>query len=297
MDRNDKILAQIAADARVLEFGPSFAPVLPKATRANVFSLDHADQQGLREKYRPMGVDVDAIEPVDFVWTGGAVHDAVPAELHGTFDAIIASHVLEHVPDPVRFFQSAARLLKPGGALSLVNPDKRYCFDLLKPASTTADMLEAYEQARDRHTRKSLYYLYNAGVTNSGATVWGAGTPIGALSWIHRDLIYSPPQPGEDDTYVDCHAWFYTPASFELIVLELAALDLIPFRKSVAFEPWGCEFYITLVKGDKPDPASLADERMRLTWRMLKEMQDQIGTWSADAVPGLMPGPLSSAAA
>ena len=83
------------------KLGPSHNPVAPKAAGWQSFVLDHATQADLKEIYREHGVALDRIEPVDFVWAGGAIHDAVPATQHSTFDACIASHVLEHLPDPL----------------------------------------------------------------------------------------------------------------------------------------------------------------------------------------------------
>ena len=40
-----------------------------------------------------------------------------------SFDAVVASHTIEHVPDPVAFIEKAARLLRPGGRLVLVTPN------------------------------------------------------------------------------------------------------------------------------------------------------------------------------
>jgi SAM-dependent methyltransferase len=40
----------------------------------------------------------------------------------GSFDVCVASHVIEHLPEPQRFFAEAARVLIPGGKLALVYP-------------------------------------------------------------------------------------------------------------------------------------------------------------------------------
>ena len=41
----------------------------------------------------------------------------------GTFDLILASHVIEHVDDPVGFARRAAELLKPGGVFMFATPN------------------------------------------------------------------------------------------------------------------------------------------------------------------------------
>jgi 2-polyprenyl-3-methyl-5-hydroxy-6-metoxy-1,4-benzoquinol methylase len=41
----------------------------------------------------------------------------------GTFDLILASHVIEHVDDPVGFARRAAQLLKPGGVFMFATPN------------------------------------------------------------------------------------------------------------------------------------------------------------------------------
>jgi len=47
---------------------------------------------------------------------GGYVTAGAFGDLHGTFDAVAARQVLEHVPDPNDFLRELRNLLKPGGA-------------------------------------------------------------------------------------------------------------------------------------------------------------------------------------
>jgi 2-polyprenyl-3-methyl-5-hydroxy-6-metoxy-1,4-benzoquinol methylase len=54
------------------------------------------------------------VQEVDRVWTAGPLEMVLQDQL-GTFDAIIASHVIEHIVDPIAFFDSASRLLNERG--------------------------------------------------------------------------------------------------------------------------------------------------------------------------------------
>lgn len=184
MDRNAKILSRIRRNMRILEMGPSFAPIVPKSDGWNVLTLDHATKEKIMEKYAGIGVppeNIAKIEDVDFVWTGGSILDCIPEKLYGSFDAIIASHVLEHIPNAIGFMKAASILLNENGVLSLANPDKRFTFDYLRPLTTSADMLEAYYEDRSNHTAKSIFSVQFNSVTNNSAEVWGTWIPLEKL--------------------------------------------------------------------------------------------------------------------
>ena len=100
---------------------------------AAVVALDRSDSE-LKDARAVMGAMVDAGElPSD---VGGAVtcgdaHDLPFAD--ETFDRIVASEVLEHIPDDERAITELARVLRPGGRLAVTVPTRwpeRVCWAL-----------------------------------------------------------------------------------------------------------------------------------------------------------------------
>src|SRR5271170_1497446 len=119
VDRAARLLSTSTRLSRILEIGPGYNPIAPRSAGWNVHVVDHAPRDELRLKYGPMAVDIDSIEDVDTVWKHGSLHAAVPCDLHGQFDSIIGSHVIEHIPDLVGFLASAERLCAPHGTICL----------------------------------------------------------------------------------------------------------------------------------------------------------------------------------
>jgi ubiquinone/menaquinone biosynthesis C-methylase UbiE len=66
----------------------------------------------------------------------------MPAISGETYDFVLASHVLEHVANPLRAVAEWRRVLAPGGVLLVIVPDKRSTFDHLRPY-TLFEHLEA----------------------------------------------------------------------------------------------------------------------------------------------------------
>jgi SAM-dependent methyltransferase len=282
MDRATKILAEIPRGTRVLELGPSFSPIAPKSEGWDSCTVDHASREALVEKYRSdPTVDVSRIEDVDVVWDSGPLDEALPTTWRGTFDAFIGSHVLEHIPDPIGLLQSLERILKPSGVVSLVIPDKRFCFDFFKPISTTGELLAAHERRASRHSRKTLFDHVAYGVTSAGSICWGR-QPVTELAFSHSlvdaKLHVETYGSNEDGPYVDSHAWHFTPSSFQLAMLELAALEAIDYSIERRFSTDGCEFYVTLRRGRQvpANPEELQSARLDLLRRTFTEVGEQI---------------------
>jgi SAM-dependent methyltransferase len=58
---------------------------------------------------------------------------SLPSDLDGHYDLVFSSHMLEHTANPLRALYAWHRVLRPGGSLVLVIPDKHWTFDHLRP--------------------------------------------------------------------------------------------------------------------------------------------------------------------
>lgn len=56
-------------------------------------------------------------------------------------DFVVCSHVLEHLADPIGMLDQIHRVLRPGGVLALVLPDRRASFDHARSGTTVAHLI------------------------------------------------------------------------------------------------------------------------------------------------------------
>jgi len=283
MNRNDKILCSIDRSMRILELGPLTSPIAPKSDGWLTTVVDHVSREQLVEKYRnDSNVDTSRIVDIDIVWSQGPLEAAVPRELHGTFDAFIASHVFEHIPDPIGLLHSLEQVLRPAGVVSLVIPDKRFCFDFFRPLSTAGGLLDAHARGAVRHSRKAVFDEVAYSIRADGDIAFSR-RHLRDIDFVHpleqAKAVFDGHSSGEDAPYVDIHGWQFTPSSFALAMLELSALNAINFTVVRSFPTEGFEFYVTLRRGrvDHGDADVLQARRLNLLQRTLEELREQAG--------------------
>ena len=272
LSRNEKVLYGCNFQGVGLEIGASYCPVAPKKAGYRVEVLDHANATTLREKYQGQNVDISNIEEVDYVWSGEPLHELTGKENY--YDWIVASHVIEHTPDFVSFFQQCEIMLKPGGLLCLAVPDHRYCFDVFRPASTPGDVIQAFLEKRRRHSLGAIWDHFSM-ITKKGDTVSCSKGHQGEYQFIHPNLTDANTmlaRAQESSEYIDVHNWRFTPSSFKLVVNDIGVLGYTNLSTSTFFETEGCEFITQLQKGS----VSFFDnnEREDLIKGMLKESLD-----------------------
>ena len=271
-------LPLIDAKRAGLEIGPSYNPIAPKSGGYNVRSLDHATRGELIEKYRHHSIGEDnlaRIEEVDYVWRGEKLAELVGEQTK--FSWIIAAHVIEHTPDLVGFLKSLSKLMEKEGVLCLAVPDKRYCFDRMRPVSTAGMVVEAHLRGDRRHGVASfvdthLYTLRRHGVADTWDDRSTDDLRIPSCRWftVHKTVAAVRESPN----YVDIHRWVFTPASFELLIHDLRHLGFIDLAISNLVQSGEFEFFAAL-KHQKQAPDASGDlasaERQELLQRIRQE--------------------------
>jgi SAM-dependent methyltransferase len=250
VDRVAKLLECIDVTTdRGLEIGPLHHPVVSKE-KAQVFYVDHADTAALTEKYAGHD-DVADIGEVDFVWHDRSLIEAVGPT--APYDFVIASHVIEHVPNLVGWLREVADVLRPGGILSLAVPDKRYCFDARRGLTGAGDILDAHLTKRRRATPGAVFDFYSRIVEANAASIWAQVQSFNDPSdeeilrgwqWARKAAV--------SDEYLDVHCSTFTPQSFVQVLRVLMLLDLVDFEvaRFHATEVNELEFHVSLRKLD-----------------------------------------------
>ena len=125
------------------------------------------------------GVDVTLIPEIDYFLIqpdGQTLSLAEAAKAGAPFDWVMASHVIEHVPDVIGWLADVAELVADDGSLVLAVPDKRYTFDLHRPPTTVGQMLEAHLNRDERPSVRAVYDHFSSAVQYNHSDLWQGGT-------------------------------------------------------------------------------------------------------------------------
>lgn len=171
------------------------------------------------------------------------------------FDYVIASHVIEHIPDPIGWMDDLTHTLGSGGILSLVIPDKRYCFDINRSLNEVSDLVDANLRQLRQPSYRQAYDFYAKAINGmvDTAAVW-AGTADYSLA-VRQDFddpdvaaLEACRRMQKSDEFVDVHCHVFTPDSFLGLFEKLVHLDLIDYEVAafVPTEPNNLEFYVSL---------------------------------------------------
>ena len=169
-----------------VEIGPGHVP-FPVGPQVRVRFVDRWRPEENRALFPELGEDA-GFPPVDIVADLDA--DGLAALADESEDFVIASHILEHLANPLAVLVEIHRVLRPGGLLVLILPDRRFSYDRFRPATTLEHLVEEYHrdvrQVDDAHVVEAIVaqVLFNGDADCEPARIAAAQTP--ELIEMHR---------------------------------------------------------------------------------------------------------------
>jgi SAM-dependent methyltransferase len=238
-----QFLNKITSSGTVLEIGPFFKPV---CIGENVEYFDIINQEQLIERAKTI-TTADKLKNIPFIHFISSTGDL--SIINKTFDAVVSSHAIEHQLDFIDHVNKVGNLLNKNGKYYLLIPDKRYCFDHFNKESTIADILQGSIDKKTKHSLKSVIEHRALTTHNKGRKHWqGMHGKITDISKKVKEAIAEY----NAEEYVDVHAWYFTPTSFENIVNLLNELGYINLKVEKIYPTRykSLEFYAILQKKD-----------------------------------------------
>jgi hypothetical protein len=262
---------------RGLEIGPLFSPIVYRH-EADVRYVDIHSAEDLREHFaHDPNVRIEDIVDVDFVLIDGDSVRSVggASSLDGPYTWAIASHVIEHIPDLISWLADLASVLVDDGKLSLAIPDRRYCFDYLRPATTVGDMLLAHQSRDARPSARAVFDHFQSHVEVAAVDLWRGIISENPQRTYSVDQAWGLVKDSKAGEYVDSHVWLFTPRSFVEQMNILSKIGLIEFTIAnlLPTAELDFEFFVTL----RRLPRNMSDGQRRVEFEQdLHLIQDQI---------------------
>jgi hypothetical protein len=214
----------IEAQRSVLEIGPFCNPL---TSGKNSLYFDVLDSAGLKSRAEQINYPIGRIPTIHYASPTGdlSIVDRI-------FSAATSCHCIEHQPDLIRHLQQVGNCLEEGGYYFVIVPDKRYCFDHFIPESTIARVIEAHVEKPGIHRLGSVIEHRALITHNDGGRHWlGDHTDPGyrenRTARVAAALLEFQRANG---SYIDVHAWQFTPNGFRSIIETLYDLGFSSFR-------------------------------------------------------------------
>lgn len=237
MDRRDILLRGLNVKALVgLEVGPLDKPLVEKS-QGKILYADHCDTESLKSRWASdEKIDTAALH-VDIVWRENSLRSALAsddlaeADRLDSVDYMLASHVIEHVPDLVSWLREIKEALHTNGTLRLAVPDRRFTFDYLRRVTDIVDVADAFiRKRRVPSGNRILDFAMNSVEIDCGLA-WRGEIDENALQHVYTpEGAFNLARDAEENgTYHDVHCWVFTPWSFAELMREMASNELLGF--------------------------------------------------------------------
>lgn len=251
--RRELVSCEISAARTILEVAPYFHATVPKEP-GRVWYTDYISNDEIQAKAAENpSLGVQNIAVVDFVWKPGSkLRECAGRD----FNAVVASHVLEHIPNPVGWLNELLSVLEPGCTLMLVLPDKRLTSDYYRNETTFAQLIDWAIHAPATPTPGQVLDFLAGSVEDFGG--WGTRPYENGMlfeqakrPWPDEEVINTGIWSLTTRGYIDIHATVWSPESFYKAFTRVAKSGLLNVEVGQPIQNKN-EFLVKLVKLGEP---------------------------------------------
>ncbi|MFQ6540283.1 MULTISPECIES: methyltransferase domain-containing protein [Aphanothece] len=233
MSRHDSIFKGL--DLKTSAFAEIGALANPIAPPGSVFIDAFTKYENIRLKGITDINLINKMPEIGCIWDGSSrLEPIMPIKCN----CIIASHVIEHIANPIRWLKHLSECLATGGWLSLVIPDKRYCFDHFRPLTSPGNLIDAFNNAYARPTLGQVLDMRIYCHRFNGANSWSRHSQISSRDLapvfegeFKQELLKDFKRRHDLGEYIDSHCWCFTAESFVFALEQIKSIDLIDFAK------------------------------------------------------------------
>jgi hypothetical protein len=241
-----------------VELGAGTSPFPLAFPGATVTYLDHFEPDENRVLHPELGDDYTFHKP-DVTCNFDA--DRLGMLDDGSQDFVVASHVLEHLANPIGMLDEIHRVLRPGGIALVLLPDMRRTFDHARTATPLAHLVAEFEagvsEVDDVHIREFLEATETAEDFTRQVVDATPAERRRLFEWHRQRSIHA-------------HCWSETDFQpvIDYAIGELGhCWEFVDGIMSDDEGPQGFEFGYVMRRSQVALPPAVAVERFRATWQ------------------------------
>jgi hypothetical protein len=156
------------------------------------------------------------------------------------------------MPCVVTFLNNLDSILNKDGAIYLIIPDKRYCFDFFKRESDIYDILQLHYEKNSRPRFLDVIRMVSQSTHNNPVAHWNHDHGTIQFEEALLNSYAAITNQYNSGMYIDSHVNLFTPQSFMQIIELLSKLKLIRLKINKLYHTlYGSnEFYVILKRED-----------------------------------------------
>ncbi len=248
------VLNKMQAHGFGLEIAPYFDPFLFKKDFENLFYTDYCSNSELLEKAKknPGFVGGGSLPEIDFVWIpGAALSDCAPDGIR--FDYAVASHVMEHVPNPIGWMNEVLATMVDGGRLALFLPHRRTNMDRDRNLTTFGELvgLWASQPSVPTPTQVGDFLTNSIDIDRNEVLAGRAATAPGRCHYSDEEVVSFCTWVATTGRYLDVHCTVWEPGQFIDVIRRATEAGLMNVDVSETYDDM-FEFAVILTKRGSP---------------------------------------------